>query len=112
MIENHPKPASWTVNEYTRPEPPKREQILTILPAPVEYSKQAKVSLVTPPDFKREPLEPLEPLDRLDLFGQEIDPSEGYASVAIFEDCVPRHNHSFDCEDSEGDFEWSTGLEV
>ena len=112
MIENHPKPASWTVNQYTRPEPPKREQVLTILPAPVEYKKQAKVSLITPQEFKPEPSEPLGPLDRIDLFGQAIDPSEGYASVAIFDDCAPRGNHSFDFGDSEDDFALSTKHEV
>jgi hypothetical protein len=112
MIENHQQPASWTVNEYTRPEPPKREDVLTILPAPVEYTKQVKASLITPQEFKPEPSEPLGPLDRLDLFGQAIDPSEGYASVAIFDDCALRRNHSFDFEDSEDDFALSTKHEV
>jgi hypothetical protein len=110
MIENHPKPGSWIINEHTRPDPPKREPVLTISPAPAESTKPANINAITPQELKPEPSQQIRGWDNLDLFGQAIEASEDYGSVAIFNDYTPRRNHSFD--DSEDDFTMTTKPEV
>ena len=96
MIENHPKPVSWTHESNRQPPRLQHDVRMPFSPKPAESKDHAKLHVITPQISALE--SPLRG-DGLDLFSAALE-DDDYAAVPIFDDNAPRLSHPFmDCED-------------